>query len=74
MTTGSDKCLRCDSALRIVSVKFGFTGARLVTLCPDCTLAKVDSSVDAEAEPATEQRRSGERTAQWLSSMNLLSL
>lgn len=52
MTTGPDKCIRCDSALQIVRVEFSLTGARLITLCPSCTIAKADGP--AEADPPTQ--------------------
>ncbi len=54
MTTVPDNCHRCGASLRIVRVKFSLTGARLITLCPDCALTKADGPLDVKGDPAAQ--------------------
>ena len=37
-----DICPHCNLPFRILSVRFGLTGARLVSTCPNCGLAQAD--------------------------------
>jgi hypothetical protein len=46
-----DICPHCNLAFRIVRVRFGLTGARLVSTCPNCALAHADSLLQVTAAP-----------------------
>ena len=41
----SDRCTYCRLAFRVLGAKFGFSGVQLVFACPNCGVAKAETSM-----------------------------
>ena len=48
-----DICPHCNLAFGIVRVRFGLTGARLLSACPNCGLAQADGLLGSTSAPKT---------------------
>jgi uncharacterized Zn finger protein len=63
---GHERCPRCADSLRIVRVKFKWSGTSLLYACPNCAQVQ-DSVLKADAPPEGQST-----TAQWVQGVRQL--
>ena len=59
-----DRCPHCRVGFEVLHVKFGLTGARLLAVCPNCSLAQSEPAVARNQNLAAGHReKEAPRTA-----------